>query len=284
MEIIKLGVVGAGTMGAGIAQRCAMHGYMVILVDTRREILKEAEGRIQKSLDKFVEKKAIDPEDKLDALAKIHMETDLNALADCDLVIEAVSEQVDVKKAVFSELHRLCAEETILASNTSSLSITELGGITQRSEGFVGLHFMNPVPLIDFVEIVRTPLTSQRVFEKCQYFVQSLGCDFVVSQDSPGFIVNRVLMPLLNEAMHALQSGVASAEEIDRALVLGTHQPVGPLALADRIGLDVVLSILETLHRELQSERFCPCELLVDHVRKNRLGRKTGRGFFEYEE
>lgn len=283
MEIIKVGVVGAGTMGAGIAQRCAMHGYMVVLVDRVPEILDAAETRIQKSLDKFIDKGTFSPEDKLDALAKIHRTTELKKVSDCDLVIEAVPEKLDMKKEIFSELDWMCPPETILASNTSSFSITRLAAATRHPERVLGIHFMNPAPVVDFVELVRGKETSDATAEGGKYFARSLACEVVESGDSPGFIINRVLMPMINEAVHTLESGVASAEEIDRAMVQGTHQPVGPLALADRIGLDVVLSILNTLYKELANERFRPCDLLGDYVRQGRLGRKTGRGFYVYE-
>ena len=283
MEIIKVGIVGAGTMGAGIAQRCAMHGYMVVLVDTNPEILDKAEERIQNSLEKFVQKGTLSSEDRLDALAKIHLETGLETVCDCDLVIEAVPEKLELKRDIFSELDATCSAEAILASNTSSFAITRLALATRHPERVLGLHFMNPAPVINFVELVRGKETSDEVAEKIKHFAQSLACEVVESKDSPGFIINRILMPMINEAICAFEGSVASAEEIDRAMVEGTHQPVGPLALADRIGLDVVLAILNTLHRELASERFRPCDLLVEYVRQGRLGRKTSRGFYEYE-
>jgi 3-hydroxybutyryl-CoA dehydrogenase len=283
MEIIKVGVVGAGTMGAGIAQRCAMHGYMVVLVDTNPSILDVAEARIQTSLDKFVEKENLSQEDKLDALAKIHRSTELKKVSDCDLVIEAIPERLDMKKEIFSELDWMCPPETILASNTSSFSITRLASSTRHPERVLGIHFMNPAPVVGLVELVRGKETSDATAERGKQFARSLACEVVESGDSPGFIINRVLMPMINEAIYAFEAGVGSAEEIDRAMVQGTHQPVGPLALADRIGLDVVLSILNTLHKELASERFRPSDLLAEYVRQGHLGRKSSRGFYEYE-
>ncbi|MDH5762896.1 MAG: 3-hydroxyacyl-CoA dehydrogenase NAD-binding domain-containing protein [Nitrospinota bacterium] len=283
MEIIKVGIVGAGTMGAGIAQRCAMHGYMVVLVDTNPETLDAAEAHIQKSLDRFIEKGTLSPEGRLDALAKIHRSTELKQISDCDLVIEAVPEKLEVKREIFSELDWMCPPETILASNTSSFSITRLALSTRHPERVLGLHFMNPAPLIDFVELVRGKETSEEVAEKGKQFARSLACEVIESKDAPGFIINRVLMPMVNEAIYALEAGVASVEDIDRAMVQGTHQPVGPLALADRIGLDVVLSILNTLHQELADERFRPCALLAEYVHQGRLGRKSGKGFYDYE-
>lgn len=282
MEIAKVGVIGAGVMGAGIAQRCATHSYRAVLVDARQDQLLSASARIKESLDKLVKRGVLAERLKEEILKNIELAPDLSHVADCDLTVEAVNEDPELKKNVFRELDRICSPQTILASNTSSIPISLLAGATGRPEKVIGLHFMNPVPLSTLAELIRAGRTSAETMETCKRFAQSLALETVESADTPGFIINRVLMPMINEAAHALAQGVAGAEDIDRAMVLGTRQPMGPLALADLIGLDVVLSIIQTLHRETKQDRFKPCPLLEDHVRQNRLGRKTGRGFHTY--
>ncbi|MCH8156993.1 MAG: 3-hydroxybutyryl-CoA dehydrogenase [Nitrospinae bacterium] len=279
----KIAVIGAGIMGAGIAQRVASHSYRVVLLDTKEEYLKVAQDRITQSLDKLVEKGKISEDTKYDALALIEFVTDFNATASCELVIEAVNENPELKHKIFTDLDRICSPQTILATNTSSIPIASLAGVTERPGKVLGLHFMNPVPLIPLVEMTRSGQMSDDVFEACRDFVESVGCQVVESKDSPGFIINRILMPMINEAVRALESGIATAEDIDRAMVLGTKQPMGPLALADLIGLDTVVNILNTLSDGFEDERYRPCPLLLEHVQQNHLGRKTGRGFFEYE-
>jgi len=282
MKIAAAGVVGAGTMGAGIAQRCAMYRYPVVLLDSQAGQLESARAGMERSLDKFVEKGRLTPESKRAALDRVEFCLDLERVAECDLVIEAVPENAELKKQLFRQLDGLCRQDAILASNTSSIPLTPLAEATRRPQRVLGIHFMNPVPLMKLVEMIPARQTSEDVFQACEKFVVSLDCEVVRSKDTPGFIVNRVLMPMINEAVEAYAAGVASVEDIDRAMMLGTNQPMGPLALADVIGLDVVLSILQTLHAGLDGDRCRPCPLLEDYVRQNRLGRKTGKGFYDY--
>lgn len=278
----RVGVIGAGIMGAGIAQRCAMHDYPVTLVDVHPEVLRLAGQRIRESLGKFEKKNSITSEGCSSIMQRIAFRTELGHVSGCDLVIEAVNEDADLKRILFNDLGRICRVDTILASNTSSIPIHDLARETNRPGRVIGLHFMNPVPLISLVELIRSSLTANEVVRTCAEFVRALGCEVVQSEDRPGFIINRILMPMINEAAHALRSGVASAADIDRAMVLGTKQPIGPLALADLIGLDTVVHILETLQDGFGDDRFRPCPLLEEYVEQNRLGRKTGHGFFEY--
>lgn len=283
MKISSVGVVGSGTMGAGIAQRCAMYHYPVVLVDKRPDQLESAKAGMERSLDKFIEKEHLTAEAKDAALGRIEFSLDLERVGDCDLVVEAVPENAELKKQVFAELDNICREDTILASNTSSIPLTPLAEATRRPTQVLGIHFMNPVPLMKLVEMIRARQTSESVFQVCKTFVVSLDHEVVQSKDSPGFIINRVLMPMINEAVETYAAGVASAEDIDRAMVLGTNQPMGPLALADYIGLDTVLSILQTLRDGFGNDRYRPSPLLEDYVRQNRLGRKTGKGFYDYK-
>ncbi|MFQ5674171.1 MAG: 3-hydroxyacyl-CoA dehydrogenase family protein [Nitrospinales bacterium] len=282
MKIATAGVVGSGTMGAGIAQRCAMYHYPVVLVDSQPGQLESARAAMERSLGKFVEKGRLTPESKRAVLERIEFCLELERVAECDLVVEAVPENAELKKQVFRKLDGLCRQDTILASNTSSIPLTPLAEATRRPERVLGIHFMNPVPLMKLVEMIPARQTAEEVFRVCEKFVVSLDCEVVRSRDAPGFIVNRVLMPMINEAVEAYAAGVASVKDIDRAMMLGTNQPMGPLALADVIGLDVVLSILQTLHAGLDGDRYRPSPLLEDYVRQNRLGRKTGKGFYDY--
>lgn len=282
MKITSVGVVGAGVMGAGIAQRCAMYGYPVILVDNQPSQLESAKSRIERSLKKFVRKGRMSEEEERAALRNIDLCLQLERVGDCSLVVEAAPENSDLKKKIFKELDRICRSETLLASNTSSIPLTPLAATTRRPEQVLGIHFMNPVPIMKLVEMIRADQTSGAAFQACKDFALSLDCEVVESKDSPGFIINRILIPMINEAISVLEAGVASAEDIDRGMVLGTNQPMGPLALADHIGLDVVLSILQTLLREFGDGKYRPRPLLEDHVRQNRLGRKTGQGFYDY--
>ena len=279
----KIGVIGAGIMGAGIAQRCATFGYRVSLVDMQEECLQSARMRIVQSVDKLMEKAVFSRDLLSNVLSLIDFVTDFEAVSSCDLVIEAVNENPDLKKKIFSDLDKTCSSQTILATNTSSIPITALAGVTERPQRVLGLHFMNPVPIIPLVEIIWADQTSNKVLADCVNFVESVECEWVESKDSPGFIINRILIPMINEAVRVLESGIATAEDIDRAMVLGTKQPMGPLALADLIGLDTVLNILNTLYAGFKDERYRPSPLLEKNVRENRLGRKTGCGFFEYK-
>ncbi len=279
---LKVGVVGAGIMGAGIAQRAATFGFYVTLVDKNDAYLHAAEKRMVKSLDKMVESGIILEDVEYDVMALVEMKTDIKAVSSSDLVIEAVNENLELKQKIFMELEQICSSDAILATNTSSIPIVSLANVTRSPHRVIGLHFMNPVPIIPLVEVIRTDQTSDTTFQTCVDFLGEMECETVQSKDSPGFIINRILIPMINEAVTVLESGVASAEDIDRAMVLGTKQPMGPLALADLIGLDTVAHILETLYVELKDERFRPSPLLLDYVSKNRLGRKISRGFFDY--
>ncbi len=282
MQIAKVGVVGAGIMGSGIAQRCATYACPVVLVDSQPPQLQAAEKRIGESLGKLVKKGTIPENQKTLVMGNIVYRDQLDCLADCDLVIEAVTENRTLKESIFAELDRLCKPLCILASNTSSIPLKLLAGVTARPDKVLGLHFMNPAPVIPLVELIRAERTSSDTVQVCRQWLMTLHSEVVESRDSPGFIINRILIPMINEAVGVLAAGVATIEDIDKAMVVGTRQPMGPLALADLIGLDTVLFILRTLHGELKDERYRPCPLLEDYVRENRLGRKTGQGFHNY--
>lgn len=282
MKITKVGIVGAGVMGSGIAQRCAMHGFQTVVVDVSTDRIINSQGIIHRSLRKMVGNGAIKNEERQGALSKLEFYTKLYRMADCQMVIESVNEDLDVKQKVISELDELCILDTILASNTSALRISLLADAAKNPERVVGLHFMNPAHVIDLVEFVQGDRTSSEVAASSREFALAIGCAIVDSKDRPGFIINRLLIPMLNEALNLLEVGVASAEDIDRAMVLGTKQPIGPLALADRIGLDVILSIMNYWHKEFQDDKYKPCPILKRYVQKNQLGRKTGKGIFEY--
>ena len=280
-EIRTIGVVGAGQMGRGIAQVCAMAGYHVLLVDVAEPLLASALTKIRVSLDRAIERGAQCRTDEV--LALIHPDVLMERLHDAQLVIEAIPEQLALKQALFEELNRYCQPHTILASNTSSISITKLGAASGRPDRVVGVHFMNPVPAMRLVEIVRGRDTSEHTVRIAMDLSRRLGKVPVVAKDVPGFIVNRVLMPMINEAVFALEEGVASAEDIDLAMATGANHPVGPLALADRIGLDTVLAICEVLYQDLDDPKFRPCPMLRRYVDAGWLGRKAGRGFYLYE-
>lgn len=281
---LRVGVVGAGIMGAGIAQRAATFGFSVTLVDKDDACLHAAEKRMAESLDKMVEKGIVLKDIEYDVLTLVAMTTDIKAVSSSDLVIEAVNENLELKQKVFMELEQICPSNAILATNTSSIPIASLANVTRSPQRVVGLHFMNPVPVIPLVEVIRTDQTSDATFKTCIECLEEMQCETVQSKDSPGFIINRILIPMINEAVKVLESGVASAEDIDRAMVLGTKQPMGPLALADLIGLDTVVHILETLYAGFNDERYRPCPLLLDYVRGSRLGRKASHGFFDYRD
>ncbi len=278
----KIGVVGAGTMGRGIAQFLAGTGSQVILHDIKTQYVEDALESIDKTLTRSVEKERITPDDKQKTLNNIEITTDLKDFRDRELVIEAASEKMEVKKKIFQDLDTICENDTILASNTSALSITEIATSIANPERVLGIHFFNPVPVMKLVEIVRGLTTSAEVVEKCREFVADSGKTVVEVQESPGFIVNRILIPMINEAVFLLQEGVASADDIDTAMKNGANHPIGPLALADMIGIDVCLAIMETLHQELGEDKYRPCPLLRQKVRACQLGRKTGQGFYSY--
>jgi len=280
-DVRIVGVLGAGTMGAGIAQVCAMAGFEVVLRDIEEMLLERGLGNIRKSLEKFAEKGRLN-EDVGTIMDRIKPTTRLEDLADADLVIEAIIENMEVKKETFRQLNGIVKrEDAIFASNTSTLSITEMASVTRKPENFVGIHFMNPVPVMKGVEIVRGLLTSDETLEFAVEFTKKLGKEPVVCRDSPGFISNRILMPWINEGIWVLYEGIATKEEIDRGMRLFTNVPMGPLELADLIGLDICLAAIETLHREL-GDKYKPCPLLRQMVKAGLLGRKAGRGFYDY--
>jgi 3-hydroxybutyryl-CoA dehydrogenase len=284
MESIRtIGVVGAGTMGHGIAQVAAQNGYEVVLVDAVPEALERGRIQIGKGFERLVGKGKLRPEDRDDALARLATGGDLSALATADLVVEAVVEKLEVKQQVLSELDRLCPPEAILASNTSSISITRLAGATSRPEKVIGMHFMNPVPVMQLVEVIRGLATSQETYDAVEAAARRMGKTPVEVHDAPGFVSNRVLMPMINEAVFCLHEGVGKAEAIDEVMKLGMNHPMGPLALADLIGLDVCLDILRVLHQGFGDPKYRPSPLLVKMVDAGYLGRKSGRGFYEYE-
>jgi 3-hydroxybutyryl-CoA dehydrogenase len=279
---MRVAVLGAGTMGNGIAQVFAQHGHAVVLRDLDQAILDRARGHVEKSLAKLAEKGRIPPGEREATLGRITLATDLGAVADVDLVVEAVVENLEVKRRIFQELDGLTGPETILASNTSSISITKLGAATRRPESVIGMHFMNPVPLMVLVEVIRGQATSDATTRRVMDLARELGKTPVEVNDYPGFVSNRVLMPMINEAVFAVYEGVATAEAIDQVMKLGMNHPMGPLTLADFIGLDVCLAILEVLHEGLGDPKYRPCPLLRRMVDAGWLGRKSGRGFYTY--
>lgn len=278
----KICVLGAGTMGAGIAQAFAAKGYEVVLRDIKDEFVERGLNGINKNLSKLVAKGKMTEEDKEAILTRISGTVDLNEAADCDLVVEAAVEIMEIKKSIFKELDAICKPETILASNTSSLSITEVASATGRPDKVIGMHFFNPAPVMKLVEIIRGIATSQETFDKVKEVSVSLGKDPVEVSEAPGFVVNRILIPMINEAITVLFEGTASAADIDKAMMLGANHPMGPLTLSDFIGNDIVLAIMETLYKETGDPKYRACPLLRKMVRAGYLGRKTSRGFFQY--
>ena len=280
--IKKVGVIGAGQMGNGIAHVAALAGFDVVLNDISTDRLKSGMATINGNLARQVSKKAVSEDDKTKAMARIVAGEKLDDLADCDLVIETAVEKEEVKRKIFHELCAVLKPEAIVASDTSSISITRLAAATDRPERFIGIHFMNPVPLMELVELIRGIATDDQTFEASKEFVSKLGKQVAVSEDFPAFIVNRILLPMINEAIYTLYEGVGNVEAIDAAMKLGAHHPMGPLELADFIGLDTCLSIMQVLHEGLADSKYRPCPLLVKYVEAGWLGRKTQRGFYDY--
>lgn len=275
-------VVGAGQMGSGIAQVCAEAGYQVILNDLKPEFVERGLGMINKNLARKVEKGRIAGSKKLEILSRLKSSTDLTDASGVDLVIEAAIENMEVKMNIFKQLDQITPSQTILASNTSSLPITEIAAVTKRPEKVIGMHFMNPVPVMKLVEIIRGLATADEVYQTIEEMTKTLEKIPVEVNDFPGFVSNRILMPMINEAIYTLYEGVASKEAIDEVMKLGMNHPMGPLTLADFIGLDTCLYIMETLHQGFGDDKYRPCPLLRKYVKAGWLGRKSGRGFYEY--
>ncbi|MEW6130734.1 MAG: 3-hydroxybutyryl-CoA dehydrogenase [Acidobacteriota bacterium] len=282
MVINKIGIIGSGTMGNGIAQVAARAGFKVVMRDLKAEFLQRALATIDKSLQRDVDKARLSADEKQTIISRIDAQTEIEALAEVDLVIEAVNEEFAIKSEIFKQLDQLVRPEVILASNTSSISITKLAGITSRPDKFIGMHFFNPVPVMKLVEIVRGIATSNETFAVTRELAERLGKAPVEVNDSPGFVSNRVLLPMINEAVFALYEGVGSVEAIDEVMKLGMNHPMGPLQLADFIGLDVCLAILNVLYDGFNDSKYRPCPLLKKYVDAGWLGRKTGKGFYEY--
>ena len=282
VKIQSVGVIGAGQMGNGIAHVCALAGYSVMLNDISPDRIKASLATINGNMTRQVAKKTITEDARKAALALIKPAEKFDAMASCDLVIETAAEKEDVKRKIYSDLCASLKPEAIVATNTSSISITRLASSTDRPERFIGIHFMNPVPLMELVEVIRGIATDDSTFEASKTFVSKLGKTIAVSEDFPAFIVNRILLPMINEAIYTLYEGVGNVEGIDTAMRLGAHHPMGPLELADFIGLDTCLSVMQVLHEGLADSKYRPCPLLVKYVEAGWLGRKTQRGFYDY--
>lgn len=281
-DIRKIGIVGAGQMGTGIAQVCAQAGLEVALNDISEDRIAAGISQVDGAIRRQVERKLIDEPALAETMRRIKPAPDFEALADCDLVIEAASENEEVKRKIFMKLCPVLQPECMLATNTSSISITRLASVTDRPERFIGIHFMNPVPRMQLVELIRGIATEDLTFHAARELIAKLGKTVTVSEDFPAFIVNRILLPMINEAIYTLYEGVGTVEAIDTAMRLGANHPMGPLQLADFIGLDTVLSVMQVLHEGLADSKYRPCPLLVKYVEAGWLGRKTQRGFYDY--
>ena len=282
LRIKSIGVIGAGTMGNGIAHVSALSGFDTILMDIKDEFVQQGLSTIQKNMDRQVKKEKISQSEMETSMSRITVSTDYNQLSACDLVIEAATENMDIKLNIFKELDKVCKPETILASNTSSISINKIATATQRPEKVIGMHFMNPVPVMKLVEIVKGKETDDSITKRITDLSTQMGKIPVECNDSPGFVSNRILMPMINEAIFCLDEGVGTPEAIDAIMKLGMAHPMGPLTLADLIGLDICLSIINVLYSDFEDEKYRPCPLLVKKVGDGELGRKTGKGFYEY--
>ncbi len=278
-----IGVIGAGTMGNGIAQTAAAAGFNVLICDVSDDAVNKGIANVSKSLDRFVKKETMTEEQKQEVLGRIKTTTALDGLKDCSLIVEAATENFDIKKQIFEQIDSATSPDAILATNTSSISITKIAAVTKRPDKVIGMHFFNPVPLMKLVEVIRGIATSDETYAKVKELSEKLGKVPVECNDSPGFVSNRVLMPMINEAIFALHEGVATRESIDEIMKLGMNHPMGPLTLADFIGLDVCLAILNVMHEGLGDPKYRPCPLLKKYVDAGWLGRKSGRGFFSYD-
>jgi len=283
MDIKTIGIIGAGMMGSGISQVTALSGFEVIMMDVKDAFLQRGIENIKRGLDKMLEKGKITSEDKEKTLARIRTTTGLEDMALADFVIEAASEIKELKLNIFTRLDEICPKNVILSSNTSSIPITRIASATKRPDKVIGMHFMNPAPVMKLVEIIKGRDTSDETFATVKSLTEKIGKIPVESKDHPGFIVNRILMPMINEAVFALMEGAASKEDIDNAMVLGTNQPIGPLALADLIGLDTVLFIMESIYRGTGEQKHQPCPLLKKYVEAGKVGKKAGEGFYKYD-
>ncbi len=283
MELNTIGVVGAGTMGNGIAQALALAGIEVVLTDVAQAQLERATATVSGSLDRLVKKEKLTAEQKAQALGRIRTFTDVAAAKDCQLVIEAATENLDLKLKIFARIDQILAPGALIATNTSSISITRLAAATRRPDKVIGMHFFNPVPVMALVELIRGLQTSEQTFAAAEALAKKIGKTPVQVRNSPGFVVNRLLCPMINEAIFALGEGLASAEQIDQAMKFGANHPIGPLALADLIGLDVELAVMQVLYEGFKDSKYRPAPLLVEMVEAGYLGRKTKRGFFRYD-